>query len=122
MVSIDDAQAMLDEIAQDLPGAFFERLNGGISLLPEAAHNPRGRADELYILGEYHAGGTMGRYITIYYGSFARVYGWADRAFWHEKLKEVLLHEFTHHLESMAGERGLEIQDRLQMERYLRGM
>lgn len=119
MVSIDEAQVILDEIAQGLPAAFFGRLNGGISLLPEAKLNPLGRANELYILGEYHAGGAMGRYISIYYGSLARVYGGADQNIWREKLEEVLLHEFTHHLESLAGERGLEIKDRQQMERYL---
>lgn len=121
MVSIDQAQELLDEIAQQLPGAFFERLNGGISLLPQVKMNPLGRANDLYIMGEYHAGGPMGRYITIYFGSFERVYGWADRDFMRERLRDVLLHEFTHHLESMAGEKGLEIKDKQQMERYLRG-
>jgi len=119
MVSIDEAQALLDDIAHELPPAFFNRLNGGISLLPNAKMNPLGRADDLFIMGEYHAGGAMGRYITIYYGSFERVYPHANRAMMREKLKDVLLHEFTHHLESMAGERSLENWDREQLDRYL---
>ena len=30
---------------------------------------------DLFILGSYNRGGNMGRYITIYYGSFMKVYG-----------------------------------------------
>lgn len=119
MVTIDEAQLLLDEIAHELPPAFFQRLNGGICLLPGVKLNPLGRNNELYILGEYHAGGTMGRYIEIYYGSIQRVFPHADRAEMRHRLREVLLHEFTHHLESMAGERGLEIQDAQQLRRYL---
>lgn len=120
MVGIDEAQALLDELCEGLPSAFFARLNGGILLLPDVKYNPLGRANDLYILGEYHAGGAMGRYITIYYGSIQRVYGWMGRDQTRAQLEEVLLHEFTHHLESLAGEKGLEEKDREQMRRYLR--
>ena len=37
-----------------------------------------------------------------------------------EKLRKVVKHEFLHHLESMAGERDLEIEDYLQLENYLK--
>ena len=119
MVGIDEAQLMLDELAAELPPVFFDRLNGGISLLPDVRINPHGRNNELYTLGEYHAGGAMGRYISIYYGSIQRVYGYLDKNGMREQLKHILLHEFTHHMESMAGERGLEIKDRDQLRRYL---
>ena len=36
-----------------------------------------------------------------------------------EQLREVLRHEFTHHIESLAGERGLEIKDEQQIRDYL---
>ena len=32
--------------------------------------------------------------------------------------KTNILHEFTHHLESLAGERGLEFQDHTDMKKY----
>ncbi len=120
MVSIDEAQALLDEIAAELPEAFFKHLNGGICLLPGTKLNPLGRADDLVIMGQYHAGGPMGRWIEIYYGSFERLYPSADAERMRRLLKDTLLHEFTHHLESLAGERGLEIKDKEQIERYLR--
>jgi hypothetical protein len=37
-----------------------------------------------------------------------------------ERLKKILIHEFTHHLESLAGERDLEIKDAMDLEEYKR--
>ena len=116
MVSIERVQALLDELCAELPPAFFESLNGGIYLLPDARSSPA--AAGLYTLGEYHRGGAMGRYINIYYGSFARVFGALDEPRLRHELREVLLHEFTHHLESLAGERSLEEKDRQFLEAY----
>ncbi|MCL2106504.1 MAG: metallopeptidase family protein [Oscillospiraceae bacterium] len=117
MHSIDDVERILEEIAEELPEGFFRQLNGGIILLEEAKIHPR--APGLCIMGEYSRRHDLGRYITIYYGSFARVYGHAPEAYLRKKLRETLLHEFTHHLESLAGERGLEIQDRIDLAKYL---
>ncbi len=119
MITIEEAGVMLDEIADSLPQEFFRDLNGGIILFPEEKVHPRSVANDLYILGEYHHEKVLGRYIIIYFGSFLRVYHYleGDRA--KEKLRATLVHEFTHHLESLAGERGLEIQDEIGMQDYL---
>ena len=37
-----------------------------------------------------------------------------------DELYTTLSHEFTHHVEGLAGERGLEIKDELEMEEYRR--
>ena len=120
MLTFDEAGAMLDDIAEDLPEEFYGQLNGGIILLPETKLHPESiHPESLYILGEYHhdpAG--LGRYIAIYYGSFIKLYGHAAPDQQRERLKEVLIHEFTHHLESLAGEYGLEITDALKMQIY----
>jgi len=120
MIDFDEVGIMLDEIAAELPQEFYKELNGGIILLPEAKMNKMGRKNDLYIMGEYHRGGGMGRYITIYYGSFERLYGDLAREPLKKKLEHTLKHEFTHHLESLAGERGLEKKDEKFMEDYLR--
>jgi len=112
MVTIDEAEQMLDEIATELPQEFYEELNGGIILLPDVKINPVSRpGDELYILGEYHLGGGLGRYISIYFGSFERIYGHLSREEFKKELEYTLKHEFTHHLECLAGERDLEKED-----------
>jgi hypothetical protein len=118
MITIDEAQLMLDEIAEELPPEFFKELNGGILLLPERKISPHAREDDLYIMGEYHHSTSMGRMITIYFGSFQQLYPETTAPRMKKKLKDTLLHEFTHHLESLAGERGLEIKDREQLIRY----
>lgn len=120
MISIEEMETILDEIATELPQEFYNELNGGIILLPEAKLNPVTRHNDLYIMGEYHSGGGLGRYIAIYYGSFERVYGHLSREGLKKQLAHTLKHEFTHHLESLAGEDDLEEEDERFMQNYLR--
>ncbi|MBQ3924043.1 MAG: metallopeptidase family protein [Firmicutes bacterium] len=118
MISIEETQELLDEIAESLPPEFYNGLNGGILLLPEEKPSPYSLDNDLWILGEYQRGGMMGRLIKIYYGSFARMFPNSTKERIGEQLRETLLHEFTHHLESLAGERGLEVWDEEQLARY----
>lgn len=119
MISIEEVEKILDEIAAELPQEFYKELNGGIILLPEAKLDPLARNNDLYIMGEYHSGGGLGRYISIYYGSFERLYGHLSREALKKQLASTLKHEFTHHLESLAGEDDLEEEDELFLQDYL---
>lgn len=119
MVTIDEAQHMLDKIAESLPQEFYVDLNGGILLLPDAKQSPYSRHGDLWIMGEYVRSSSMGRYISIYYGSFQKAYGHLSSEEFEEQLKETLLHEFTHHLEGLAGEKGLEKWDDERIKKYL---
>ncbi|MEG0156307.1 MAG: metallopeptidase family protein [Anaerovoracaceae bacterium] len=118
MVTIDEAHQMLDEIAESLPEVFYKELNGGICLLPEAKISPYAQKGDLWIMGEYVTSSSMGRLINIYYGSFQKAYGHVSAKTFKEELRETLLHEFTHHLEDLAGENDLEKWDEQQLERY----
>ena len=120
MVSLEEMEVMLDEIATELPRDIYKELNGGIMLLPEEKLNSNAKKNDLYILGEYHRSGILGRYITIYYGSFSKVYGHLGREALKDKLMHTLKHEFIHHLESLAGERDLEIKDAEYIADYLK--
>ncbi|NLY70508.1 MAG: metallopeptidase family protein [Clostridiales bacterium] len=120
MIEIDEVEIILNEIASEFPQEFYKELNGGIVLLPQAKLNPLGRNNELYVMGEYHSNRSMGRYIVIYYGSFKRLYGHLSRDALKKKLAQTLKHEFTHHLESLAGEHKLEKEDQKFLEDYLR--
>ncbi|MDR1778898.1 MAG: metallopeptidase family protein [Clostridiales Family XIII bacterium] len=122
MVTIDEMQDILDELAEELPPVFYEELNGGILLLPEAKRSEYAQGDDLYILGEYHHTHNMGRYISIYYGSFVRLFGEnapVERV--RAELRKTLRHEFTHHLESLAGEDDLEKYDASKLGSYFAG-
>ena len=104
----------------ELPAAFFRELNNGVIVQEYARPHPRGVADDLYILGDYTRSPNFGRGITLYYGSFVRMMEDADEEQVTRKIREVLRHEFRHHLESLSGERGLEIEDEIFLARYLR--
>lgn len=119
MISIDRMHEILDELAAELPRAFFRDLNGGILLLDEIKMHPERRADDLYIMGQYIRSASMGKYIAIYYGSMCAVYGQLSEDDMRVELRHVLRHEFRHHIEGLAGEDGLEREDAEEMRKYL---
>lgn len=121
MLTIQEVNEILNELVDELPTEVFTDLSGGISLVPERKVNPQGRSEDLLIMGEYRCD-QMGKRIVIYYGSFVSVLGECPFEMWKDRLRQVLRHEFVHHLEIMAGEHGLEAWDRKQIERYKRGL
>ena len=121
MITIEEMQGMLDEIAAEFPPEFFGELNGGIVLLPDARHHDGDIDGDLYTLGMYHHGGGLGRYISIYYGSFMRVYGFESAEKIREHLRSTVRHEFRHHIESLAGDDDLERIDHQYVANYRSG-
>lgn len=120
MISIEEFSDILDELAQELPEVFFEELNLGINVSTDAKLHQQARANDFYIMGEYFHN-QMGRGITMYYGSFERLYGYMEREALKNELRSTLRHEFRHHIEGRAGERGLEIEDERRLREYLGG-
>jgi hypothetical protein len=118
VVSIEEMQDILDQLAAELPQKFYEELNGGILLLPDRKVSPEAIHDDLFTLGEYHHNYSMGRYIVIYYGSFEAIFGHLSTEDLTAQLRGTLRHEFTHHLESLAGEKDLELEDERRLARY----
>ena len=117
VLTFDEVAQLLDEIADSFPQEFYEHLNGGVLLLPEADFHPD--TPDLLTMGLY-CHDMMGRYIKIFYGSMAQLAKnekWT-REDWEDELWGTLSHEFTHHLEGLAGERALEIKDEIQMDEY----
>lgn len=122
LLTYDEALEYLNEVAQALPQEVYARLNGGILLQPETVPSPYSLNGDLYTLGTYfYDPYGLGRYICIYYGSFTKIARGQTTAQQKATLREVLLHEFTHHLESMAGVRDLEVEDEAFLEEYYRG-
>ena len=108
---------MLDEIAAELPEGVFRELNGGVCLLAETKRSDKDPDGGLYTLGEYRRD-QMGRYIVIYYGSLIAVHGGSASKMMRKRLREVLTHELTHHIESLAGDRSLEAKDKMDIDDY----
>ena len=119
ILSLDEVGEILDEMAETFPEVFYRDLNGGISLLPEAVEDPEFPPGEIYIMGEY-CNDQMGLYINLYYGSFAALAEKEEwtREDWEDELYTTLAHEFTHHIEGLALENGLDRKDEQELAEF----
>lgn len=118
MISIERFEEILETLAEELPRQFYEDLNGGIVVSPERLLHPEDKDASLYIMGEYRVDPAMGKYIILYYGSFRKALRCADEDRWIEEMRNVLRHEFRHHVEGRAGVRDLEVWDEEQIAAY----
>ena len=119
MMTIDEFEEAMDQIAEELPEEFYRELNGGILILPEKRKSPYAKADDLWVLGMSVHSSSLGRLIEISYGSVCEVLKGRSREAWIEQMRETLYPEFTHHMESLAGEKMLEEKDEQQLREYL---
>ena len=110
LFSYEQMGDLLEEIAQQFPEAFFEDLDGGIQLEQEAKPDPDFPEGEMYVMGEY-VHDMLGRYILLYYGSFAALLAGEEEEVWKEEIFLTVAHEFTHHLEETAGLHALDDKD-----------
>ena len=121
MLTFDEARDFLDDAIDALPSEIFGDLNGGILLLPDTI--PSNDGTNRWCLGQYSVQPRgLGRYITIHYGSMVECYGHLSATEFQERLRDTLHHELIHHLESLAGDRSLEIQDGIDREECLRSI
>ena len=119
VLSFDGAGELLDGLAEQFPPALFGGLNGGVNLLEEAVPDPEFPPGEMYVLGEY-CDDLLGRYINLYYGSFAALAEREDwsRETWEEELRVTLSHELTHHMEARSGLHALDDRDARELETW----
>lgn len=119
ILTIDQVNEILDEIAEGFPAALFDGLNGGVNLLEETVEDPEFPPGEMYILGEY-CDDLLGLYINLYYGSFAALAEreeWTE-AVWRDELRITLSHELTHHMENRGGLHALDDRDAEELARW----
>ena len=120
-VTIDEFEEVVSEVLDELPEAFFEGLTGGVIIEEEAKLSDNAKNDDLYSLGTYTSDKRGGQ-ITIFYGSFEKIYANAQGEALKRAVRNVVRHEFRHHLEFRSGMHGidsLEEEDNREMEEYL---
>ena len=110
-VSFERFEEITAELTDRLPEELFRELSGGVMAREQTKLHPAGLNGDLYILGEYHVHPHLGRFVVLYYGSFMACLGW---------MWKVLRHEFLHHLESLAGEKDLAVEDAKKIAVYRR--
>lgn len=119
MISLERFEEITEEITGTLPEEFFRELHGGVIVREQVKIHPAARDNDLFVMGEYHRDRYLGRFVVLYYGSFAACFWYLTEEALRKKLRRVILHEFRHHLESLAGERDLEIEDARELSAYL---
>ena len=117
MISLEVFEEYTMETADSFPEVFFRELNGGVMVREYSRLHPAALDHDLFVLGEYHHDRYLGRFIVLYYGSFVNCFTCSDEEL-RVQIRKVLLHEFRHHLESLAGERDLELEDAAELTQY----
>jgi hypothetical protein len=87
MITFEEAGRILDEESARLPEEIFQELNGGVNLLPDRRNDP----DGMLTLGMYFHN-AMGRYVEIYYGSFAAAFRRESDGIIRQENKKTLRH------------------------------
>lgn len=118
MISYERFTEFAMDTADTFPEDFFRELNGGVMVREESRLHPDDLNHDLFVLGEYRRDRYLGRFVVLYYGSFERCFGYYREDELKKKIRQVLLHEFRHHLESLAGERDLEVEDEMEISQY----
>ena len=121
MISTEEYKAIVSDLLDELPEAFFRKLTGGVILSEALVVPDYARDDDLYTLGQYQVCYGL-RQIVLFKGSFDRLYPRAGVPEAREILRGVLRHEFRHHIEFLGGIRNsssLEAEDERQKRAYL---
>ena len=118
-LSFDQVGELLDELAEPFPEALFEGLNGGVNLREEVMLDPAFPDREMFVMGDY-CDNLLGRYINLYYGSFATMAEREDWTLedWRQVLRQTLSHELTHHMEGRGGLHALEDRDEEELDAW----
>ncbi len=121
MLSIREYRSIISALLDELPEAFFRELSGGVIVSEARVVPDYARGEDLYVLGQYQVFSGI-RQITMFKGSFDRLYPNAGASEARDILRGVLRHEFRHHLEYMGGihnAASLEAEDERRKQAYL---
>jgi len=98
-----------NDIVGSLPQELFKCLNGGLIIEPKTK-----KEKDYLIMGEYIEDPGLGKVIVLYYGSFKEFLRNASEREWEEEIKDTIIHELRHHVESLAGVDDLSEEERLE--------
>lgn len=119
-------EARAREVFAEVPPEYRAGVDGleverGIAFHPDLP--------EVYTLGEcrtesypteFGGAGEVRSLVVLYYGSFLRLSREEPEWDWEEEIFETVTHELRHHLESLASEDALEVQDWVEDQNFLR--
>ena len=98
MMNVDQFGDVLSALVEAMPEELFDGLNGGVMVNEEEK-----REDGACVLGAYCRDRNLGRWIELYYGSFAAQYADADDAALTSALEAELRRLLRRHMLEQAG-------------------
>jgi hypothetical protein len=125
-MTFDDFERRAKEIFESIPADFKEGVDG---LLVERGASPHPSLPDIFTLGEcrtehypgdFGGPGQVRSFVVLFYGSFRQLARRSDHWDWEEELWETITHEIKHHLESLALEDALEVEDYVVDQNYAR--
>ncbi len=121
MANFSVFKAIVREQLRKIPRRFRRGVHG--FRVERRAKRQPGSLSGLYILGTYHTDADhLGPVVTLYYGSFRRVFPEATLRLVRREVAKTIAHELLHHWELQAGRDLLGDEDRLQLARWRRRM
>ena len=119
-------QRVATEVFDGIP----ERFRAGVEGLEiTRATVPHPTLPDIYTLGEcitetypteFGGAGEVRSVVALYYGSFLALSRLDDDWDWDEEIYETITHEVQHHLESLASDESLEVQDYAEDQNFAR--
>lgn len=124
-MTIERFEELVADELDELPEEFFRELSGGVLVQEYVNLAPEAVANDRYVMGTYTTS-SLGRQIQLYYGSFVTTMGDSGPDIeerYRKRIREVVRHEFRHHLEFLSGIHGstsLEAEDARNLVAYLK--
>ncbi|MBF0498885.1 MAG: metallopeptidase family protein [Candidatus Riflebacteria bacterium] len=119
MISLKRFEEITDRELRRIPDR-YKRGVAGFFVIPRALRQS-GSLTGVYILGHYHTNNRhMGSTVTLYYGSFRRVFRGRSERKIRREISRTLAHELLHHWEHRAGRDELGDEDRRRLNAWKR--
>ena len=123
MITLEQYNTIISELLDELPEEFFRELSGGVIVSEALVIPDYARDNDLFTLGQYQFYSGV-RQIVMFRGSFNRVHPYVGHKKAKTLLRNILRHEFRHHLEFLGGvhnSSSLEAEDERKKQAYLAG-
>lgn len=121
MITTEQYNNIISELMDELPEEFFRELSGGVIVSEALVIPDYAQGNDLYTMGQYQIYSGI-RQIVMFRGSFNRAHPNVDLSEAKDLLREILRHEFRHHLEYLGGvhnSSSLEAEDERRKREYL---
>lgn len=108
-MKLDDFMDYVVKVTEnEIPPIILIDLNLGIHVSPKRQEDDEEK--DYFIMGEYIQD-ELGNQVVLYYGSFKYFLEGEPLKVWHKEIMDTIKHELIHHVEAMAGQEDLALEE-----------